>query len=1093
MHFGVLGPVEARRHGDEIVLGGPKQRALLAILLLHANEVVSRDRLADGLWGERPPASMDHTLDNYVSRLRKALGPDRLLRRSPGYTLRVERGELDLERFEQLFKEGREALALGDTAASSRALNAALALWRGPALNDVLDAPFAASESARLEERRLLALEERIETDLELGATSELVPELEAMVREEPFRERPVSQLMLALYRAGRQAEALSVFEAARRRFADELGLEPGAYLVELQRRILAHDPSLIAPTPAAREVRPRRHRRSALAAAGAAIVALGLSLGISFATGGSVRTSSTSGDPELVGLDRRSGAIDATVTLPGNPAAVASGYGFLWVADPNAGTVARVDVDSETVADRVPVGGSPSALEVGGGSVWVASVPQGGLSRLDPLTGTVTQRLRLGVDISALASGAHDDLWVGDATDRTLIEIDPVSGAVRRTLELQVKPAALAVSRTAIWVAAYDTNSVVQVDLRSGETVATISVGNGPSAVMIDGGTVWVVNTLDSTVSRIDAQTSSVVATVPVGSAPTAIAASGGFVWVASLDSSSLSRIDPRTNSVIGTSNVGGGASDVLATGNKVWVGTHSTASRRGGTLRLLFSHPISIDPALQLDLLPLQSDGLTRDGLVTYNHVAGAAGTQLVPDLAVRLPVPTGAGTLYTFRLRPGIRYSDGRFVRAGDFRRAIERVFRLRSGGRDLFAAVAGAEDCARHPDVCDLSRGIVTDEPSRTVTFRLTRPDPNFLIALSYGGLASAVPAGAPTRDTGTVPIPGTGPYKIASASAREIRYVRNPYFREWSHAAQPDGNPDEIVMHFGMSPEQEVRAIEQGRADWTADSAPASLLPKLRTRFPSQLHTNATTETDFFRLDTSLRPLDDVRVRRALNLAVDRREIVRIYGGGDAATPTCQLLPPGIAGYRRHCPYTGNPRAAGRWTAPDLARARKLVAASGTRGAQITVLGWTDDPTISPRVSRYTADLLRRLGYRAHVRFVSHASPDQFRGALHLIPAGWLDTTAYNFLAPWLLCEGALNGGFLCDPALDRLVHEAVELEATDPRAAASVWARADRAAVDRAVWLPLVNPRLIDFVSARVRNYQHHPYWGILVDQLEVA
>jgi YVTN family beta-propeller protein len=1097
MQFGVLGPVEARRDGHELLMGGPKQRALLAILLLHANEVVSRDRLTDGLWGERPPASVDHTLDNYVSRLRKTLGPDRLARRPPGYLLRVEPGELDLGDFEQLFKEGREALAR-DNAAASRALHAALALWRGPALADVLDEPFAQAEGRRLEERRLLALEERIEADLAGGAAAELIQELEALVGDEPFRERPLGQLMLALYRAGRQAEALSVFQAGRKRFAEELGLEPSPQLVELQRKILEHDPRLAAPTARPATESPTRgggRRRLVLAAAGAALLALALSIGIVFATGGRDAPVPSAASPEVVGLDWRSGAISKIVPLTGNPASVATGYGSLWATDASAGTVARINLASETVTDRIPVGGSPGAVAVGGGSVWVAGVPAGGVSRLDPATGTVTQRLKLGVDVSALAFGGEDSgaLWVADATDRSLIEIDPASGAVERTLALQVEPTALAIEAGTIWVAAYDANAVAEVDLRSGQTVATISVGNGPSAIAAAGTTVWVVNGLDSTVSRIEAQTGSVVATIPVGSGPAAIAVANESVWVANLSSSTVSRIDPRTNRVVGTPHVGGGAAALAAVDGKVWVGIRPPASHRGGTLRLVFSHPILIDPALQLDLFPLQSDGLTRDGLVTYNHVAGPAGTQLVPDLAVALPVPTEGGRLYTFRLRPGIRYSDGRFVQSRDFRRAIERVFRLQSGGRDLFAAVTGAAECARHTDSCDLSRGIVTDEASRTVTFRLTRPDPGLLANLAVGGLASPVPPGTPFHDTGFVPIPGTGPYKIASASAREIRYIRNPFFREWSRSAQPDGNPDAIVMRFGRSPEQEVRAIQQGRADWTPDNVPAELLPQLQTRFPAQLHTNATTETDFFRLNTRLRPFDDIRVRRALNLAINRREIVRIYGGGDAAAPTCQVLPPGVAGYRRYCPFTRRPRPDGRWTSPDLSRARKLVGASGTRGARVTVLGWTDDPTISPGISRHVTRVLARLGYRARLRLVSHAALEGRPGLLsgvQLIPAGWLDTTAYNFFAPWLSCGGALNQGFFCGRSVDRAIARAQDFEAANPRRAASLWAELDRAVVDQAAWVPLANPRLIDFVSARVRNYQHHLYWGILADQL---
>ena len=161
--------------------------------------------------------------------------------------------------------------------------------------------------------------------------------------------------------------------------------------------------------------------------------------------------------------------------------------------------------------------------------------------------------------------------------------------------------------------------------------------------------------------------------------------------------------------------------------------------------------------------------------------------------------------------------------------------------------------------------------------------------------------------------------------IESASAEEIRYVRNPFFQEWSHAAQPDGNPDEIVMRFGLTPEEEVREIQAGRADWSADLVPARLLPELKTRFAAQLHTHPTTETDFFQLNETQPPFDDVRVRRALNLAIDRDAIVRIYGGSEAASPSCQVLPPGVPGYRPYCPYTKDPRPAGVWRAPDLAR------------------------------------------------------------------------------------------------------------------------------------------------------------------------
>ena len=212
MEFAILGPVEARRDGAALPLGGPKQRGLLAMLLLDANEPVSRDRLIAGLWGDESPPSASQSLDSYVSRLRRLLGADRLLRRPPGYLIAVGPGELDLDRFERTLERAR---ASNDPSVTSRLLHEALGIWRGPALADVLYEPFANAEAERLEQRRLAALEERIDADLARGAGAQLVPELDALVGEHPLRERLVGQRMLALYRSGRQADALAAMQEA--------------------------------------------------------------------------------------------------------------------------------------------------------------------------------------------------------------------------------------------------------------------------------------------------------------------------------------------------------------------------------------------------------------------------------------------------------------------------------------------------------------------------------------------------------------------------------------------------------------------------------------------------------------------------------------------------------------------------------------------------------------------------------------------------------------------------------------------------------------------------------------------------------------
>ena len=250
--FRILGPLEIWHDGEPVRLTGGHQRALLGILLLQRGEVVAADRLMDDLWGEEQPASGVTALHVRVSQLRKALGPagDGLVTRPPGYSLMVSPEALDLGRFEHLFAEGERALAAGDPAAAVRALQQALALWRGMPLADLAYAPFAQAPIARLEELRLAALERRIEAELALGRHTRAIAELGELTAHHPLRERLWTLLMVALYRAGRQAEALSAFASARARLVEELGIEPGPALQELQRRVLAHDSGLELAQP---------------------------------------------------------------------------------------------------------------------------------------------------------------------------------------------------------------------------------------------------------------------------------------------------------------------------------------------------------------------------------------------------------------------------------------------------------------------------------------------------------------------------------------------------------------------------------------------------------------------------------------------------------------------------------------------------------------------------------------------------------------------------------------------------------------------------------------------------------------------------
>src|SRR3954454_12448003 len=240
----LLGTLEVERDGQVLKLGGAKVRTLFADLALHLGETVSVDRLIDDLWGERPPHSAQHAVEEYVSQLRKKLGQTAIVTQAPGYTLALGAERVDATRFAQRAAEGR-ALLERDPDTASALLREGLALWRGQALAEFTFEPFAQIEIGRFEALRMQCLEDRIEADLRLGRHRDLIPELEALASAEPRRERLCAQLMRALYRSGRAADALAVYRATRDALAEELGIEPGPELRELERAILRQDVSL--------------------------------------------------------------------------------------------------------------------------------------------------------------------------------------------------------------------------------------------------------------------------------------------------------------------------------------------------------------------------------------------------------------------------------------------------------------------------------------------------------------------------------------------------------------------------------------------------------------------------------------------------------------------------------------------------------------------------------------------------------------------------------------------------------------------------------------------------------------------------------
>ena len=1102
VEFRILGRLEALEHGQRrLALGGAKQRAVLAILLIHRREAVSIDRLVDELWGDRPPPTAAQTIRVYVSRLRKTLGDRVVETQGSGYLLVVDPDQVDADRFAALVADGRGALASGDAAAAVELFDGALRLWRGAPLEEFGYEPFAQAEIARLQDARIATLEDRTDAELRVGRGAELVAELERLVGEHPRRERLVAGLMLALYRAGRHADALAAYRAARERLDEELGLEPGPALSELERRILLHDPTLATHRrPVLTSVR-RRARARVVAGAmviGAVLIAVAL-LSSGAALSGQPRLSGTSG---IVAVSIASGRLVTATPLAGTPGAISGGSGSVWVADAGDGAVARIDPGSGVVVDRIPVGGEPGSIASGGGAIWVASTVGATVTRIDPTTEAVTQTIALpGSNPVAIAFG-DGRLWVADSVARELFEIDPATGSLRRMVSLGLQPGAIALAGGAIWVAGYNNATVEKLDPTSGRTLASVHVGDGPAALAFAAGSLWVANSLDATVSRVDPATRAVTATIPVGSGPTALTAAAGSVWVANQYSADVSRINPSRDRVAGNAEVDGSPTALTPSTGRLWVGVAADdGSHRGGTLvidglALASSGPVapmSIDPAFYSFANNPQFTGLEYDSLVNFQQSASAAGLRLVPDLALAIPTPSDGDTTYAFRLRPGIHYSSGQPLRAGDFRRAIERLFRVGSPGSSLYSGIVGAAVCARHPRSCDLSQGIVTDDPAGTVTFRLAAPDPDFLFKLTEFAYSVPVPRGTPDNETGSGTVPGTGPYKIVALSHTEIRFVRNPFFHEWSHAAQPTGNPNSIVWRTVRSAQAALTAIEQRRADWFFGQIPAAESPQLELQLPAQLHSNPVFGVEFIPLNTNLPPFNDIRVRQALNFAIDRGKIAQLYGGSRFATPTCQPIAPALPGYRPYCPYTLHPHASGAWSTPNLVRARRLVAQSGTRGERIEVWGTPDEGYVPPTTTAYVAGVLRTLGYRVRIRLVPLATVTQaMRTHFQLSADGdWVapypDPSSY--IPQYFSCGGGNGNGFYCNPRLDREMQQATQLELRNPLRSRALWESVDRQLTDNAVWVPTVTPRQVDLTSNRLQNYEYNPVWGFLADQ----
>jgi DNA-binding SARP family transcriptional activator/ABC-type transport system substrate-binding protein/outer membrane protein assembly factor BamB len=961
VEFHLLGPLEVLSDGEPLALGGAKQRALLAILLLHANEVVSRDRLIDELWGESAPDTASHSLDVRMSRLRKAFEPhEPLVTRSGGYVLEVAPESVDVQRFERLLEEGRQANAAGEHEKALNALESALGLWRGGAFADLAYEAFARTEIERLEELRLVAIEERIEAELALGHHDTLVPELEALTSSHALRERMRGQLMLALYRAGRQAEALRVYGETRKRLVEELGIEPGQALRDLEQAILRQDPALDRPRAAAAAVRSRR----IIAGAGALAVAGGIAAAVVLLTQGGTENAAAFPAPDSNAFVHAStGKVFRQATVRDTVATRFDGD-TLWSVSSD-GELTRIDQQTGKVVATLGLGVTPSGLAVGEGSVWVTDLNSPTLLRIDPSLDPpiVADRLRLpkaGTDQTSDVAVADGSVWVGHGgfnPGAWVERIDPATGRVQHRFSiLGGEATALAYGNGALWVASAPAGELRKIDPQTNSIVAKVRLRQGVCCVAGGGGYVWAAVNPDATVWKLS-KDGDVLTTIKLPARIDSLTYRDGALWVADGEGGTVIKVDPTTNARR-TYAIGHHLAGIDEQKGVIAVGVRpstqdATAGLKGRIVRIavkadtLFWSGAPTDPSLSasFDAPQLQFHYATCARLLNYPDAAGEAGKKLVPEVAAELPTVSDGGRTYTFKIRPGYRFSppSNEPVTAESFRHALERTFSPKYAWFDPSGAVlmgAAAYHAGKTAHIAGLSaRG-------DTLVIRLTKPVPELprLLALTY---ACAVPVSTPVVSHGIdAPIPSAGPYYLAAHTDSVAVLKRNPNY----HGPRPQ-RLDAIVYRFGIAPGDAAALIARAKFDYVMEYDPALApdTPAARgagSRY--RLTPDSTASTKLLAFNTNRPLFKDLRLRRAVEYALDRRALASL----DNAIPSTRLLSPRLSGFDAAQMYP---------LRPDLRKARQLM---GGRRAHAVFA--TFDPSGDPIAARFARAVRQQL-------------------------------------------------------------------------------------------------------------------------------
>ena len=490
---------------------------------------------------------------------------------------------------------------------------------------------------------------------------------------------------------------------------------------------------------------------------------------------------------PNSVAIIDANGAMHDAIPVGQSPEGLAYGAGSLWVAETDDDAVQRVNPKTHEVIQTIPVGSDPVALTVSGNHVWVANSTDSTVTEIDADTNRVVgDPIDVGALPAAIAAGPTG-VWVADSGDNDVRLIDTDSATVKKTVSVGEGPDGLLVDGSTLWVANGRDRTLTHLDAATGNNLSgSIPVGAGAIGMALAAGSLWVANQADLSVTRIDPTSGATLATIPVRDGPTSVAALRGRVWVSDQYDATVAEIDPATNRVSHHAT-GSSVHGVAAVGNSLWVTSRAASidpTHIGGTLTFSADDPgtsgMGIDPVSVYGPDVGAMERVVYDGLLTLRVADGLNSLGLVPDLAVKVPIPTNGGRRYTFTVRRGIRYSNGTIVKASDIQRGFRRELTVekKTGNPGLYTAVKGAENCISLPQHCDLSAGVHVDDTAGLITFELVQPDPAFLYKLALSLVVATAP-GAPDTES-TVPLPGTGPYMISAYKRGELLELRrNP--------------------------------------------------------------------------------------------------------------------------------------------------------------------------------------------------------------------------------------------------------------------------------------------------------------------------